>query len=110
MKNLPAMHETRFNPWVRKVPWRMEWLPTPIFSSRRILWTEVPGGLQSVESESDTTKHVHRASGLVFLIRLLSDLPLCFFPLELEQSIPTPHWIPMDVFLPKTSSLQGIKI
>ena len=20
-----------FNPWVRKIPWRREWLPTPIF-------------------------------------------------------------------------------
>ena len=21
----------RFNPWVRKIPWRKEWLPTPVF-------------------------------------------------------------------------------
>ena len=21
----------RFNPWVQKIPWRMEWLPTPVF-------------------------------------------------------------------------------
>ena len=21
----------RFNPWVRKIPWRREWLPTPVF-------------------------------------------------------------------------------
>ena len=82
MKNLLAMQETRFNPWVRKIPWRMEWLPTPIFSSWRILWTEVPGGLQSVGSESDTTKHIYRASRLVFLIRLVSGLHLCFFPLS----------------------------
>ena len=27
VKNLPA----RFNPWVRKIPWRREWLPTPVF-------------------------------------------------------------------------------
>ena len=20
-----------FDPWVRKIPWRMEWLPTPLF-------------------------------------------------------------------------------
>ena len=31
MNNLPAMQETRFNPWVRKI-WRREWLPTPVFS------------------------------------------------------------------------------
>ena len=30
-KNLPAMQETRFDPWVRKIPWRREWLSTPVF-------------------------------------------------------------------------------
>ena len=23
--------ESRYNPWVRKIPWRREWLPTPAF-------------------------------------------------------------------------------
>ena len=27
VKNLPAMHET----WVRKIPWRREWLTTTVF-------------------------------------------------------------------------------
>ena len=31
VKNLPAMQETRFDPWVRKIPWRREWQPTPVF-------------------------------------------------------------------------------
>ena len=31
VKNLPAMWETRFNPWVRKTPWRRELLLTPVF-------------------------------------------------------------------------------
>ena len=31
VKNLPAMQETRFNPWVGKIPWRREWQPTPVF-------------------------------------------------------------------------------
>ena len=31
VKNLPAVQETRFNPWVGKSPWRREWLPTPVF-------------------------------------------------------------------------------
>ena len=30
-KNLPVMQETRFDPWVRKIPSRKEWLPTPVF-------------------------------------------------------------------------------
>ena len=31
VKNLPAMQRPRFDPWVRKIPWRREWLPTPVF-------------------------------------------------------------------------------
>ena len=31
VRNLPAMQETRFDPWVRKIPWRKEWQPTPVF-------------------------------------------------------------------------------
>ena len=31
VKNLPEMRETRVNPWARKIPWRREWVPTPVF-------------------------------------------------------------------------------
>ena len=31
VKNLPAMQETVFNPWVRKIPWKSGWQPTPEF-------------------------------------------------------------------------------
>ena len=35
VKCLPAMHNTcsscGFNPWVRKIPWRRKWQPTPVF-------------------------------------------------------------------------------
>ena len=31
VNNLPAMRETVFDPWVGKIPWRQEWLPTPVF-------------------------------------------------------------------------------
>ena len=31
-KKICLQHERpRFDPWVRKIPWRREWLPTPIF-------------------------------------------------------------------------------
>ena len=30
----PKRH--RFHPWVRKIPWRQAWQPTPVFQSRRI--------------------------------------------------------------------------
>ena len=38
----------RFDPWVRKSPWRRAWQPTPVFLAWRISWTEEPGGLQSI--------------------------------------------------------------
>ena len=34
VKNLPAMQETqrgKFNPWVKKIPRRRKWQPTPVF-------------------------------------------------------------------------------
>ena len=31
----------RFDPWVEKIPWRREWLPTPVF---------LPGGFQAKRS------------------------------------------------------------
>ena len=43
VKNLPAMRET----WVRKIPWRRTWQPTPVFLPGESPWTEEPGGLHS---------------------------------------------------------------
>ena len=31
VKNLPAVWETGFDPWVGKIPWRGKWQPTPVF-------------------------------------------------------------------------------
>ena len=31
VNNLPAMQETWFDSWVRKIPWRRDRLPTPVF-------------------------------------------------------------------------------
>ena len=31
VKTLPAYRIPRFNPWVGKIPWIKEWLPTPVF-------------------------------------------------------------------------------
>ena len=47
-----------FDPWVEKIPWRREWLPTPVFLPGKIPWTEEPGRLyivHGVAKESDTT-------------------------------------------------------
>ena len=34
-KNQPAVLDTQFYPWFGKIPWRKEWLPTPIILSGR---------------------------------------------------------------------------
>ena len=44
-----AMQETWVDPWVRKIPWRREWLPSPVILPWRIPWTEEPERLQSME-------------------------------------------------------------
>ena len=45
------LRRSGFDPWVRKMPWRKEWLSTLVFLAWRILCTEEPGGLQSMESK-----------------------------------------------------------
>ena len=60
VKNPPASAGARFDPWVRKVPWRRKWQPTPVF---------LPGkfhGQQSLvgyspwgHKETDTAEHTH---------------------------------------------------
>jgi len=57
LKCLPARWETRFNPWVRKIPWREKWQPTPVFlpgesHGQRSLVGYSPWG----RKESDTTE------------------------------------------------------
>ena len=53
-KTLPAVRETGFKPWVGKIPWRRERLPTPIF------WPGEFHGLYSPRDckESDTTERL----------------------------------------------------
>ena len=31
VKNLHAIQDTQFNPWLGKILWRKEWLPIPVF-------------------------------------------------------------------------------
>ena len=40
-----------FDPWVRKIPWRRPWQPTPVFLPGESSWTEEPGGLQPMRSQ-----------------------------------------------------------
>ena len=42
----------RFDSWVRKIPWRREWQPTPVFwPGESIPWRKEPGRLQTMGSQ-----------------------------------------------------------
>ena len=48
VKNLPAIQETRFHPWVRKIPLQKGMATHSSILAWRIPWTEESGGLQSM--------------------------------------------------------------
>ena len=59
VKNLLAMQETGFEPWVEKFLWEREWLPSPVFlpgelSRQRSLVGYSPWG----HKKSDTTERL----------------------------------------------------
>ena len=61
VKNLPAMWETQVQSLVGKIPWRREWLPTPVFlrgefHGQRSLAGYSPWGCK----ESDTTEQLNK--------------------------------------------------
>ena len=51
IKNLTAVWETGFDPWVGKIPWRSEWQPTP-YLENSMDRSSSPRGLK----ESGTTE------------------------------------------------------
>ena len=51
VKNLPAMQETRFKPWVGKIPLEKEMAIHSSILAWKIPWTEEPGRLQSMGSQ-----------------------------------------------------------
>ena len=57
IKKPPAKNPGRpgFGPWVRKIPWRRERLPTPVFWPGKFHGLHCPWG----RKESDTTERLH---------------------------------------------------
>ena len=66
------MQRLGFDPWVGKIPWRREWLPTPVFWPGEFHELYSPWG----HKESDTTERLSLFSYLVFPILLLSSISL----------------------------------
>ena len=64
IKNLPAVRETWFKTWVGKIPWRREWLPTPVFlpgksHAQRSLVGYSAWGHEKVRQDLVTKQHHH---------------------------------------------------
>ena len=50
----------RFDPWVRKIPWRRKWQPTPVFLPEEFHGQRSPAGYSPPgHKESDATEHAH---------------------------------------------------
>ena len=51
---------TRFNPWVRKIPWRRQWHATPVLlPGKSHGWRSLVGCSPWGHTESDTTEQLH---------------------------------------------------
>ena len=55
VKNLLAVQEIRFDPWVGKIPWKREWQPTPVF---------VPGESYREKSLAGYSPRGHKESAI----------------------------------------------
>ena len=57
VKNLPAMQETSFSPWVGRIPWRRAWQSTPVFLPKEFHGQRTLAGYSLWgHKESDTTE------------------------------------------------------
>ena len=76
VKNLPANQETRFNPWVGKVPWGRKWQPTIVILLGNLTDRGAFGGLQSMWLQSDTTEWLNSMHGKVQESGITEIIPL----------------------------------
>ena len=99
VKNLPVIQETWVRSWVRKISWRKEWHPTPVFlpgesNGQRSLASYSPWG----HKESDTTEqltHTHTQlppfcfkSALSLGTSLFGQWLTIHFPIKGAQDLP----------------------
>ena len=100
-----------FDPWVRKIPWRRAWQPTPVLAWR-IPWTEEPGSPWG-RKESDmteVTKHActYKITTILVLvgvgIQMLGPYQLFIYwnkslALSPLTVAPAPPWVPSSLLV-----------
>ena len=93
----------RFNPWVRKMPWRRKWQPTPVFlpgkcHGERSLAGYSPWG----HKESDTTKQLNTH----IYVWMVPDMTTKYRKKSVKRWINVMNWIvsPTNTYLEVLSS------
>ena len=88
----------RFDPWVRKIPWRRTWQLTPAVLPGVSPWREEPGGVQSISSqrvghEWSTLAHVYKIvmAGMPSWFIMLITPPSSFFK-TIKLDLTYLHW------------------
>ena len=66
VRNLPQCRRTRFDCWVRKIPWRRKWQPTPVF---------LPGKSYGQRSLASYSRRSHKETDMAE--RLTVSFPSC---------------------------------
>ena len=74
VKNPPAMQETPFDSWVRKICWRRDRLPTPVFWPREFQGLYSPWGHKELDMTEQLSLHsfTHSESQQAEKMRLVS--------------------------------------
>ena len=69
VKNLPECRRPRFDPWVRKIPWKRKWQLTPVFYWRIHGQRSLVGYGQKESNTSEWLTHTHRIYSEVFWLK-----------------------------------------
>ena len=90
LKNPPAMWENWIRSLVGKLSWRRVWQPTLVFLPGESPWTEEPGRLQSIGSQSVRHEWATKHSKFYLLMLKIFFLYLLFSCLVVSDSL-WPH-------------------
>ena len=72
-----------FNPWVRKIPWRRDWLPTPVFLPGKSLGQRILMGHSTQgHKESDRTEHTCAVASSVQFSSVAPSCPTLCDPMD----------------------------
>ena len=106
IKNLPAVLDTQFYPWVGKSPWRKGWLATPVTLLGRFHGQRSPAGYSPWgHKEPDTTERPALSVSLLIDTIILTEIHTLFGASLVAQQ--ERICLPMRVSLILLSSIPG---